>query len=266
MTRRFDDSHTLQQVSHGYAWPVLIGSADASTSAMHAHREALDELPLEFTQQTEPAAWPPANQQVFVPQGYEPGYAYPVVVWLQCADDGVSLVHLMEQLSERNYFGLALKTASDSASCDEEINNDAPLDLAAATAPPWEHGLTEVYEAVRDLKQRYNIHSERIYLAGLGAAGQQAMEMLLRRPNWFAGALGLDAPMDRLPCRLTSLDAMRGKRLFATQDSAALRVLHTAGAEIIVEEADVAKGMTDPLARRIDLWLMQGICEGTLVT
>ena len=46
---------------------------------------------------------------LFVPESYEPNYAYPLIIWLtDSATRQYELCRIMPQISTRNYFGVSL--------------------------------------------------------------------------------------------------------------------------------------------------------------
>ncbi|MGQ0635100.1 MAG: hypothetical protein ACT4QC_10845 [Planctomycetaceae bacterium] len=187
-----------------------------------------------------------ARPEIFVPEFYEPNYAYPLVVWLVPPEEpSGSLRRLMRRLSDRNYLGLAL-TAS------------AELTEAA------------VCEAVGSLGRRWNLHTERIYLAGQGPLATRALRLAMARPEWFQGVIALLPQFDRLPRLLDRFDAVRGRRAFlaenacdATQGTAVLpqlqRLLWSAGLSVAACRCESSEPFDSNLLRAINEWLISGI-------
>ena len=117
---------------------------------------------------------------VAVPDGYEPGYAYPLVVWLHDVGASEHTVHsTLRGVSERNYLGLAVRGAACGGAGGSGFGwpDRAVADLAARLP-----GL------VAAVGSEWNVHTERVYLAGLGAGADAAADLLAARPDWFAGA------------------------------------------------------------------------------
>src|SRR5258707_2565861 len=49
------------------------------------------------------------TDEVYVPENYEPNYAYPLIVWLSPSTGAaIRLRQLMPVISDRNYFGVSL--------------------------------------------------------------------------------------------------------------------------------------------------------------
>ncbi|MBT6459061.1 MAG: hypothetical protein HOK57_04480, partial [Planctomycetaceae bacterium] len=80
------------------------------------------------------------SEQLFLPLGYEPGYDYPLLVWLpQSGDTDFDLGRTMMRMSLRNYLAVLPAVPSDSESC---------------------------FQAIDGMMSRYSVHSRRVYLIG----------------------------------------------------------------------------------------------------
>lgn len=72
-------------------------------------------------------------------------------------------------------------------------------------APEWNHGLggksygysaeeqSIVYQVLRDVQRRFNVDSDRVFLAGYGEGGAMAFDIGLSRPDLFAGVVPVAA-------------------------------------------------------------------------
>lgn len=84
-------------------------------------------------------------------------------------------------------------------------------------APEWgkgDYGYTSkehqpVLEMLRDLKQRFNIDSDRVFLAGYGAGGAMCYDVGLSHPDLFAGVL----PMSQAPAPIVEHYRYNGQYL-----------------------------------------------------
>ena len=203
---------------------------------------------------------------VYLPENYEPAYAYPLVVWFH--DDGGSeadLRRVMPQISNRNYIGVALR-----GNTSLEKGHGWSLDDA---------GVTSIVDDVRavavSLRREYHIHSERIYLAGYGSGATAAVEVMLRQPEWFGGVLSLNGGLPKIDQPLGSLPELKDKRILiaTTVNSqttkvgdvvAAGRLLYAAGMQVGTRVyQDSGHRPSKKMLRDIDSWLMDDICTGT---
>lgn len=212
-----------------------------------------------------------APHPLYVPRGYEPNYPYPLLIWLRGGGGNEQdLSGLMPVISDRNYFGLALHgpwTActwtSAGFSCSQR---DADLNALQA----------EIHDTVRRLRRRYHIHSERIYLAGSNDGAVTALYLLLRKPEWFAGAVAFGGRFPRQPHALKRFRDLRDKRVLmgvGVRDRSVSvtelvhlgRLFHAAGLDVTTRVYDAGHEVTRDMLRHIDLWIQEGIQAAQLV-
>lgn len=207
---------------------------------------------------------------VWVPEQYEPNYAYPLIVWFHSdGRDERELLDVLPQISRKNYFGLALR--GPLPSCSEA---GAGFRWSLADHRPVD-ALCEVYETVCQMRRMYHIHSERIYLAGADTGATLAVRLLLERPDWFGGAINLggDFPDVRQPFHRS--EELHGKRILLSAGSRnrqirigetveSARLLHAAGMQVATRIYDAGQQITPKMMRDIDRWLMDALCETSL--
>jgi poly(3-hydroxybutyrate) depolymerase len=196
------------------------------------------------------------DARVFLPQGYEAGYRYPLLVWLPAAD-GFDLGRAMNRVSLRNF--VAVQAAAPAAGDD-------------IAAPVW--------DAVDRATARLSIHPERIYLVGQGEGGRAAFRIACRHPTAFAGVISLAGgfPLDeglfariadvrRLPMLLCCPQA--ADETAAAQTDRTLRLFHAAGAQLALRIYPAATSDTnrDRASRAmfadVNRWIMDGVCGAT---
>ena len=198
----------------------------------------------------------PAHRCYFGPLHYEPGYAYPVFVWLHGAGaDEHQLQRVMPLLSTRNYVGVGLRgnvrlqggAGYEWSSADRQLNGVEEL----------------ILETLAAVQRRYHVNSSRVFLAGFRSGGATALQVGLRHPGQFAGviSLGGDCLIERMP-PLRS-DTMRGFSVFAArpqtpQDQICQvdRLMHAAGIDFTTCECAKPVSITRPLLRNVNTWIM----------
>lgn len=259
--------------------------SERKSTAHHAARESLrsairqyldQAAPIERTDEVEieqprhARASLRGNCSVFLPEGYEPNYAYPLVVWFhQAGADERTLLDVMPQITTQNCIGLGLRGPNAHSS---GTGYDWPI---------WESSIADFEEylssTVRSLRREFHIHSERIFPAGFGEGGAMALRMLFSRPEWFGGAAAIGFHVSSGKKRvLARMRDLAGKRLLlatGSRDRLApaagmlhmAHLLHTAGMEIETRVFDGGHELAPSALRRIDHWIMEGICAADRV-
>lgn len=238
---------------------------DAQTAAQSPELTPPAMRPSPLTPDAAPVQWGQlftSNEDtLYLPQGYEPRYPYPLLVWLQLPGQApVRLHEVMNDLSDRNYCGLRLELPESPSVSTTSGNWEA--------APVWQWD-SLLREAILELRNAFHIHSERIYLAGIGAGGIAAIRQLLCRPEWFAGAIAIHSELPTGPVPMPNFSELQGKRVWISQPEAApvdadnrsLRVMDLAGMNVHALRHASARAYDRKLLVQVDRWLMHGICH-----
>lgn len=206
---------------------------------------------------------------VHVPESYEPGYAYPLVIWLH--EDGgneASLDHVIPAISDRNYIGLSFR-----ANCRMSA---WPVERYRWSMTMDESRFFEevLYCTVVQLRRAYHIHSERIAVGGSGSGATLALQTLLRRPDWFSGAFMLGGRMPALEQPMLHYQQLRNRRVLQIADTSdprldvdefkkLRRLLYTAGMEVEMSVAETNVPCEETL-RSVDYWMMDALMRPSL--
>ncbi len=187
-----------------------------------------------------------AGDGLFTPQGYEPGYDYPLVVWLPDRSRRFDIGRAMKRLSLRNYVAIA-----------------PDFDPGAGDEPLW--------DSIERVCDRVSIHPRRIYLVGQGSGGTEAFRIACRHPAAFAGVVSLGGlfPLDEgLFARLA--DVRQLPMLLcchrtacveaARQTDRTLRVFHAAGAMLSLRIYPGAQALSKAILTDVNRWLMDEVC------
>lgn len=153
-----------------------------------------------FSELSTPARWPILT---FLPTGYEPDYAYPLVVFLH--GRGASerqLIPWMPALSQRNYVAIALRGPLAVCNSRRQKLGYAWLDEEQDREAQVENYL---FAAIEETQRRLRIHPQRIFLVGFCEGAQVAYRVALRQAGQFGGMVILNGslpqtqPLLRLP-------------------------------------------------------------------
>jgi pimeloyl-ACP methyl ester carboxylesterase len=178
---------------------------------------------------------------VFVPQGYESGYDYPLLVWVaDPTDRAFDLARVMVRLSLRNF--VAVQASG---------------------------GETAVWRAIDTVRDRLSIHPRRIWLIGQGGGGTEAFRIGCRHPDAFGGVVSLGGPFPLDESAFARVTAVRRLPMLycCRHDAAAvagtermLRLFHAAGASLAMRIYSGAGTLSRAALEDVNRWLMDEIC------
>ena len=165
------------------------------------------------------------SQRVFIPTGYEPNYAYPLIVYLHDqGQDSAGLQKIMPEISFRNYIGVAYNSpqfrhaavvgrAQRSKQRTGEGTTpgggagrgvgakDARMAAGDSTASWMQESdviaasMEALSSCLRRTQRRLNINLDKIFLVGVGAGGTMALRLALMLPDRVAGAVSLNGEL-----------------------------------------------------------------------
>lgn len=187
-----------------------------------APRKAVEELglQLDFAKVSQSS-----NEEhvLFSPMHYEPGYAYPLLIWLHGpAQDERQIMKLMPLISMRNYVAIAprgVRVRSESQQENEQKSSDDSSDLKRRKKillrnagvpdlmlklkeehekrkesydwPQTEDGISEaerqIFDCISLAQEKCNVSSSNVYLAGFDTGGTMAFRIAMQFPQYFAG-------------------------------------------------------------------------------
>ncbi len=204
-----------------------------------------------------------ARAALFTPLHYEENYAYPLFIWLHGpGENELQLRRVMPLMSLRNYVGLGLCGTMRDAHAGQP------------GAYTWSQQPTHVSQAAERLAagialacHRFNIHAQRIFLAGFGAGGTMAYRLALLQPDRFAGVLSLCGEFPRGQGALRRFHAARRLAVFvgcgrysaAYSDAMAaedLRLLYAAGMQVELRQYPCGQELCPVMLGDMDRWIM----------
>lgn len=199
------------------------------------------------------------------PIHYEPGYAYPLLVWLHDAEKTeTELFEVAPRISTRNYVvvaprGLArvqnrvVRSRVNGRLLEEKSWQESCYDW-----PETDEAVSEaenlVFDSIEQAAANFNVNPRRIFLLGRGSGGTMALRVALRNPREFAGVASIDGavpPLEKLPLRnwrvardlpvlITTSD--RSSTAVPQLTARQLRLFHTAGMTVVIRQYNEAPG------------------------
>ena len=123
---------------------------------------------------------------LFGPLHYEPGYAYPLIIWLHGpANDEHQLRRVMPLVSMRNYVAVAPRGLC-------QIGKDGPFGFGwPQTDEACEQAEHHIFDALEVAAEKFHISRRKVFLAGFDQGGTMAFRVALSHPQHFAGVLSL---------------------------------------------------------------------------
>jgi phospholipase/carboxylesterase len=227
--------------------------------------------------QLQSALFYPASQDsihsLFAPLHYEPGYAYPLIVWLHGrGSDERQLRLIMPLVSMRNYVAVAPRGL-----CIENAVE------GAKECYGWPHEgdhITRVeqhiFDSIEAASQRFHISKQRVFIGGFDCGGTMAYRIGLSHPQYFAGILSLcgtfprgRTPFSNLPLarRLPILMSVGrdSQRYPADQVCEDLRLMYTAGMSVTLRQYPCGHELSPQMLTDVDRWVIEQITSGECV-
>lgn len=200
---------------------------------------------------------------LFAPLHYEPGYAYPLIVWLHGnAGDERQLQRVMPLVSMRNYVAVAPRgvrlTDGNSSGNFGWLQTEDHIQQAEQL----------VFDGIELAGRKFHIARHRVFLAGFDHGGTMALRIAMNQPCQFAGVLSLCGafPSGRTPFgnlvaarRLGFyLATGRGSQQYpADRVCEDLRLLHTAGLSITLRQYPCGHELMPQMLADVDRWIIE---------
>lgn len=202
-----------------------------------------------------------APHALFVPMHYEPNYSYPLVVWLHGpGDDERQLQRIMPLISLRNYLAVGPRATANVKGRRGYEWRQSEREIDAAESA--------VFHCIDLVSERFNVASQRVFLAGFAGGGTMAFRLGLRHPQRFAGVLSLCGafPSGHMP--LARLSQARRLPLFIAhgrdaenysvdQSCDELRLFHSAGLSVTLRQYPCGEELTTNMLSDMDRWMME---------
>lgn len=218
-----------------------------------------------YTSEVEAPA--PMPVRTFLPTGYEPNYAYPLLVFFHGhGGSEEQVLQLAPRLSRRNYICIALRgpqmlEPGDDGRSRYGWGSDGQYDAVVEDY---------LIQAVEQTRRKYHVHSERIYLAGVCEGANLAYRLGLSFPEKFAGIISLNGAMPRHGGPLLRLPEVRQLRVFighglanaylpltaAKQD---FSLFYTAGLDIEMHSYLSNHRLHPDMLRDVNRWIIKGL-------
>jgi len=214
---------------------------------------------------------PETAHSCFAPMHYESGYAYPLIIWLHgSASNEEELRQVMPLVSTRNYVAIAPRGTRQTSGAKNAFSwSDSSDDIAAAHQ--------RVEQCIALAKAQFNIHPDRIFIAGHSRGGTMAYRLGLQFPELFAGAISLGGNVPRGSHLLKNINRARTMPLLLSVSPTAekypteqvmddLKFLHYAGLSLSLRLYPAEDELTTVMFSDFDQWVMEQFCPTSAAT
>lgn len=233
------------------SWPSLIPDTPASSlgSALATRTRRSVDTPV----------------ATFLPVNYEPGYAYPLIVWLH--EDGGSERHLpqvMQHLSTQNFVAVGPRGSHDSSRSVRGYRwPQKPTSIDAAAAA--------VADAIELASEEFNIQADRVFLVGHGDGGTMALRLAMQSPDSFAGVASINGRVPRRFGLLRNINRLRSLPFLIASSRENreypesrvcddLRLLHASGCSVALRQYPGDDDLTTCMLADVNRWVMSRVC------
>jgi phospholipase/carboxylesterase len=211
-----------------------------------------------------------AIYSLFTPMYYEPGYAYPLIVWLHgLGDDERQLKHIMPMLSMRNYAAVAprgIRHPLGENSLEEGYGWPQSKDDVSEAEQ-------RVFESIEAAAAKIHVSPRKIFLAGFDCGGTMAFSLAMNRPDRFAGVLSLGGAFPKSVPSLGNLLAARRLPIFLavgrysanyppTEVCENLRLLHSAGMSVSLRQYPCRHEIAPQMLLDVNRWIIEQVTSG----
>ena len=204
---------------------------------------------------------------LFAPMHYEPGYAYPLIVWLHgCGGDERQLQQVMPLVSLRNYLAVAPRglPLPDAAAAERHCYG------WRQTEDHTQRAQQRVFDCVELVGRQFHVAADRVFLMGTDRGGTMALRIALSHPSRFAGVISLCGAFPRGGRPFGNLVAARrlgvflatdrgSRRYPASQVCADLRLLHAAGLSVTLRHYPGGRHLIRQMLADVDRWIIDEI-------
>jgi phospholipase/carboxylesterase len=202
--------------------------------------------------------------RTFLPTGYEPNYAYPLLVFFHGhGGNEEQILRLAPRLSRRNYICIGLRGTQLLGE-----RRDGRPGYAWGTDGRCETLVEDyVFRAIEQTRRHYHVHSERIYLAGVCEGAMLGYRLGLTFPDRFAGVISLNGSLPPSGSLFLRLPQVRQLRAFIGHGianaviplataRANFRLLYTAGLPVDLHTYPTTHRLHPHMLRDVNRWII----------
>ena len=207
--------------------------------------------------------------RTYLPGGYEPNYAYPLIVMFHGhGGSAEQVLRYGPRISRRNHIYISL----DGPDALNYRDDDGLPAMSWGTGGEHDAMVGEyLVSAVEQIRREFHVHTERVYLAGVAEGAEVAYRMALRYPRKFAGVIAINGTLPRsIDAPVFKTDEVKDLRVLIAHGAANEVVpmelarrdylsLHGAGADVVMNAYPSAHHVHPHMLRDINRWVIHNV-------
>lgn len=213
---------------------------------------------------SDPTASALASPSLFAPLHYEPGYAYPLIVWLHSnGDDQTQVQRMMPSISLRNFIAVAPQAS---------VGDSAAGYFWQQTAHGIEEASAAVVQAIDHAQLKLNVAPHRVFLAGYGAGGTMALRIGLELSQSLAGVVSINGPLpsgmtplrDWMSCRQLPIFWAHCRKSCEFPEALLceqLKLLHVGGFSVTLRQYPAGDELPAQSLHDLNSWIMESFAS-----
>jgi phospholipase/carboxylesterase len=224
-----------------------------------------DDRPTEGFSTTHLPSEPDRPVRLFLPADYQPKYAYPLVVLFHAdGGDEDATARLVPSLSRRNYIAASPRGPI-------QLGRGVTGRRTFAWGEPNPLDDEYLLATIAHARREYHIHSERVYLIGVGEGASVAIRLASALAHDVAGMVILNGNIPSIARRsLSRLRAFRGLPIFVGHGThnpvvplrtarRNYRQLKSLGADVKLESYPTTDRIHPDMLRDVNRWIMGAV-------
>ena len=241
----------------------------ATAPLLPAHQEEYDWLGQGYFDTSPNLCESQTAESFFAPTNYKENYPYPLIVWLHGPRScELELNQVMPLISCQNYVAAAPRGTKRHSGKQFRFGwCESPEAIADACH--------RVVGCIESAQNRYHIHRERIFLAGVAEGGTMAYRVGLEMPELFAAAISLAGPVPRGGRPFKNINRSRKLQLMLSvspnQDYSLQAVmddvkhLHAAGCRLDLRLHPDGDQLTTEMLKDMNQWVLEHACPKSII-
>ncbi|MEZ6143182.1 MAG: hypothetical protein R3B84_21670 [Zavarzinella sp.] len=218
--------------------------------------------------QPQKLVWEGKEIRIFFPSGYEPRYAYPLIVMLHAnGSNDEQILRYAPKISNRNHIFISLRGPESTEQLDENGQLQYGWGDIRSNLPAMEQYL---FHAIQHARRSFNIHTQRIFLAGIAEGADLAYHVALNHPEKLAGLVAINGSLPREYVGPPFQNNIENLRILISHGAANEVIpletarrdflsLYSAGVDVTLNTYPATHQIHPNMLRDINRWIIRGI-------